>query len=298
ALSQIDALPRGATVLSSGRHTATPVSGLPFDRIVPLLAGSSPLATGQIKLVETGIKVIDVICPVVAGGSVAIAGGYGAGRAVVMEELVRRLSGGRDPVSMFFFVPPPSPEWPPTLARDYSFTEALKQESYSEGTVGSIQTFFFRSEAGPWTAERLAGLAPIDTVIHCTHERAKSKIYPCVDVLTSRSRLLETEGVSAEHARIAQRVREALTVMWTSNGFANADTPDVTLARARKLQNFFGQPFFVAEPYTKRPGSYVSLADALEGCRTILDGEQDDLPIEAFYFEGTISEIRARASGH
>jgi F-type H+-transporting ATPase subunit beta len=70
----------------------------------------------------------------------------------------------------------------------------------------------------------------------------------------------------------------------------------VTLARARKLQSFFGQPFFVAEPYTKRPGSYVKLSDALEGCRSILDGEHDDLPVEAFNFEGRVADIRARAS--
>jgi RNA polymerase sigma factor (sigma-70 family) len=156
ALSQFEALPRGATVLSSGRHTATPVSGLPFDGIVPLLAGPSPLATGRTKLVETGIKVIDVMCPIVAGGSLAIAGGYGVGLTVVMEELVRRLSGGRDPVSMFVFLPPPSSEWPPTLAEDYSHAQELKQEGYSEGTVGSVQTFFFRSEDGPWTPQRLA----------------------------------------------------------------------------------------------------------------------------------------------
>ena len=67
------------------------------------------------------------------------------------------------------------------------------------------------------------------------------------------------------------------------------------LARARKLQNFFGQPFFVAEPYHKRLGSHVSLADALDGCRAILDGECDDLAVEAFNFEGSLAEIRQRA---
>jgi RNA polymerase sigma factor (sigma-70 family) len=296
ALSQVDALPRGATVLSSGRHTATPVSGLPFDRIVPLLAGSSPLAAGKAKIVETGIKVVDVMCPVVAGGSVAIAGGYGVGLTVVMEELVRRLSGGPDPVSMFVFLPPPSPEWPPTLAEDYSWAEAIKEEGYSEGTVGSLQTFFFRSEDGPWTRERLAALAPIDSVAHLSRDRIKAKIYPGIDAQTSRSRAFHANAVSAEHARIAERVRETLTTLWENNGFAHAETADVTLARARKLQNFFGQPFYVAEPYTKRPGSYVSLADALDGCRSILDGECDDLPVKAFYFHDGIAQIRQRAA--
>jgi RNA polymerase sigma-70 factor (ECF subfamily) len=292
--SATGALPRGATVLSAGRTSITPVTGLPFDQIVPLLAGPSPLETGQAKLVETGIKVIDVMCPVVAGGSVALAGEMGAGTTVVMEELTRRMSGGRDHVSMFAILAPPSPEWPRALEKDYSLAAELKEEGSSEGTVGSVQTFFFRSEGGPWTPEKLATLAPVDTVIHPSRERAKAKLYPCIDVLTSRSRLFGTNAVSAEHARIADRVREALAAMWGDSAFANASTTDVQLARARKLQNFFGQPFFFAEPWTKRPGSYVSLADALDGCRAILDGECDDLPVEAFYFEGSLAEIRAK----
>jgi RNA polymerase sigma factor (sigma-70 family) len=295
--STTGALPRGATVLSSGRPSIAPVSGLPFDQIVPLLAGPPPsLAAGQGKLVETGIKVIDVMCPVVAGGSLALPGRHGVGTTVVMEELTRRLSGGRDPVSMFVFLAPPSAEWPPELEPDYSLSAALKEEGSSEGTVGAVQTFWFRSEGGSWTPEQLAALAPVDTVIHLSREHAKAKIYPCVDVLTSRSRLFEANVVSPEHAQIAQRVRAVLAAMWADSAFANEDSADVTLARARKLQNFFGQPFFFAEPYHKRLGSHVSLADALEGCRAILDGECDALPVAAFYFAGSLAEIRERAA--
>jgi F-type H+-transporting ATPase subunit beta len=67
--------------------------------------------------------------------------------------------------------------------------------------------------------------------------------------------------------------------------------------RAAKLANFFAQPFFCAEPWTKRPGSFVSLKDALQGCAEILDGRHDDLPAEAFYFDGSIAEIRAKERG-
>ena len=144
----------------------------------------------------------------------------------------------------------------------------------------------------------MATLAPVDTVVHISRERIKSKLYPGIDVLTSRSGLFETEAVSAEHAGIAERVKAALTLMWADNGFANSDTTDLALARARKLQNFFGQPFFYAEPWTKRRGSYVSLADALDGCRAILDGECDDLPVNAFYFKGSLAEIRGCANDH
>ncbi len=191
---------------------------------------------------------------------------------------------------------PPSAEWPRALEPGYSLSAELKNEGSSEGTVGSVQTFFFRSEGGPWTAEALATLSPVDTVVHISRERIKAKLYPAIDVLTSRSGLFETDAVSEEHARIAERVKSALTLMWAGNGFANSDAPDVALARARKLQNFFGQPFFFAEPWTQRPGSYVSLADALDGCRAILDGECDDLPVNAFYFAGSLAEIRGRAN--
>jgi len=296
AASSIRALPRGATVFSAGRTSVAPVTSLPFDQIVPLLAGPSPLATAQGKLAETGIKVIDVMCPIVAGGSLALAGEMGGGTTVVMEEIVRRLSGGRDRLSMFAILAPPSAEWPRALEPDYSLAAELKEEGSSEGTVGSVQTFFFRSEGGKWTADALATLYPVDTVVHISRERIKSKLYPGIDVLTSRSGLFERDAVSAEHARIAERVKAALTQMWAGNGFANCDTNDVALARARKLQNFFGQPFFYTEPWTKRPGSYVSLADALDGCRAILDGECDDLPVNAFYFKGSLVEIRGRGN--
>jgi hypothetical protein len=87
------------------------------------------------------IKVIDVMCPLAAGGTVALVGEYGTGPTVVMEELVRRLSGGADPVSLFLLMPPFSPEWPGSISLSPSISGSLKQEGYSEGTVGPVQTF-------------------------------------------------------------------------------------------------------------------------------------------------------------
>ena len=285
AVSPIDMLPRGATVLSSGRPSEIPVDRLGLDRIVPLLAGRG--ADREATLLETGIKVIDVMCPLAAGGSAAIAGELRTGITVVSEELVRRLSGGTDRVSLFTLMP----RWP-ELPQGWSMAEALKKDGFSEGTVGAVQTFFFRSEDGPWTADRLAGLAPVDAVIHLSRSIIQSKIYPAVDALTSRSRLLETKAVDPEHAAIVERVREAIAARRAADAQPGLGADSLVLERARKLQNFFAQPFFVAEPYTKRPGSYVSRADALSGCREILDGEHDDLPVEAFYFNGSIAEIR------
>jgi RNA polymerase sigma factor (sigma-70 family) len=284
----IDGLPRGSTVLSSGRQSEAPTNLDDFGRIIPLLAGPSPLGTGAGKLIETGIKVIDVMCPLVAGGSVVIAGEARVGVVVVAEELVRRLCGGNERVSLFPLVP----LWP-NLSSDGSFAAELKQESGNEGTVGSVQTFFLRAEDAPWTRERLQSLAAADVVIHLSRERIAAKVYPAVDVLTSRSRLVETKAVGEEHVATAERVRHALEALWANRGRPQSDAEGLMLERALKLQNYFTQPFYIAEPYTKRPGATVSVAEALQTCRDILDGRYDALPVDSFYFKGGITEIQA-----
>jgi len=153
-----------------------------------------------------------------------------------------------------------------------------------------VQSFFLRADEGPWTADRLAALAPADAVIHLSREVAKAGIYPCVDPRTSRSRLLESEGLDKRHREIAAQVRAALALL-----FAGREGADATaFERGRRLANYLAQPFFCAEPWTKRPGSYVSLATTLADCADILDGRHDDLPAETFYFGGTVAELRAR----
>ncbi len=290
AATPVDVLPRGATVLDAGRPNLTPVSPAAFDHSLKLLAGERPTADGPGKLLETGIKAIDVMCPLRAGGTVAIAGELGAGLTVVMEELVRRLSGGNERLTLFNFVP----HWPDAPA-GYSIAAALKQEGYSEGTVGAVQAFFLRTEDGPWTPERLAALASVDTVIHLSRAQGTARIYPTVDPLTSRSCLLETGAAGHEHAAIARRVREAIRALrQAGDAVPTTETDAVMLQRARKVAHFFGQPFYVAEPYHKRSGTTVSLAEALRVCREILDGDHDDLSVEAFWFAGGIAEIRGR----
>jgi F0F1-type ATP synthase beta subunit len=282
-VSLIADLPRGSTVLNSGRQSGAPVSLDELARIVPLLAGPPP-AVGTGKLVETGIKVIDVMCPLMADGSVAIVGEARVGIVVVTEELVQRLSRGPDRVSLFPLVP-----LPPNLPPDWSFAEELKKEAGSEGTVGPVQTFFFRGEDRPWTQDRLAALSAVDTIIHLSRERIRANIYPAVDVLTSRSRLVEIKAVSDEHATIRERVRHAIAALWAAD--CHADVDKLMLERALKLQSYFTQPFFIAEPYTKRPGATVPATEALRTCREILDGHYDDLPADAFFFSGGIAEI-------
>jgi F-type H+-transporting ATPase subunit beta len=236
------------------------------------------------------------MCPIRAGGSVAIAGEYGTGNPVVMEEIVRRISKSPHPVTLFVLIPSPSEIWPPSLDENYSFAEALRNDGYGEGTVGAVQTFFLNGVEGPWTAKTLAALAPVDTVIHLAREMILRKNYPGVDVRTARSRLLDENRLNADHLDIARRAREAIALRRAAEQNPQLAPDPLLLARAHKLQAFFSQPFYVAEPYTKRPGSYVSRADALRGCHEILDGRHDDLAVEAFYFTGSTEEIR-RASG-
>jgi RNA polymerase sigma factor (sigma-70 family) len=296
ALSAPSELPRGATVLSSGRISVVPVEAMQLDRLVPLLTAATADGRQSDEVVETGIKVIDVMCPIPAGGSVAIASENGAGGTVVMEEIVRRIGNGRHPVTMFMLIPPPSEIWPPSLDKNYSHSKSLKEEGYSEGTVGNVQTFFLTGIKGPWTDETLAALAGVDTLIHLAREMIVRKNYPGVDVRTTRARLLDENRIVGEDIEIARRAREVILLHRDAEANPDLAADHVLIERAKKLQAFFSQPFYVAEPYTKRPGSHVSRADALRGCREILDGVHDDLPAEAFYFTGSIDEIR-RAAG-
>ncbi len=283
-LSPTDGLTAGMTVLSAGRRIEAPAGREALDRAVRLLAGPVREPDRKPELLPTGIKVIDVMCPLVRGGTVAVAGELRTGASVVVEELCRRLSQEPGGVSIFAFIPPYD-------APERAFQEMWAKEGYTGGTAGTVQTFYFLGQE-EWTAERLATLPSVDAVIRLSKDLAQLGIYPTVDPLASRSRLLDAGLVSPEHAEIAARVRQALPA-------TGAETPaspegELLKQRARKVQRFFAQPFYVAEPYTHRPGVTVSRAEALKICRETLDGVHDRLPEAAFYFTGGMDEIRAK----
>ena len=103
-------------------------------------------------------------------------------------------------------------------------------------------------------------------------------------------------GVDANHQAVVRRVRETLAVLpWDNSDQPEGTANPVALARAWKLVHFFTQPFFVSERYTRLPGSHVSVEEAIRGCDEIIQGQHDGLPVEAFYFTGSIDEIRYRA---
>jgi RNA polymerase sigma factor (sigma-70 family) len=287
AQSPVDALPRGSTVLSSGKSTETPANLEELARVVPQLAGTSPITTGAVRLLETGIKVIDVMCPLVAGGSAILAGEVATGPAVTLYELTHKLNNGPDGLKLFTLFP----SWrdaPP----GWTLSASLKEEGFADIPLGAVQHFFLRAADGPWTASQLSLLDPFDVVIRFSHKLARAKVYPAVDVVTSRSRLFETNALGNAHRAIAQRARQALAVLWADDVRVEGDADALTRERALKLQNYFTQPFFVAERWTKRPGTTVKLADSLQTCRDILDGRYDDLPADTFYFSGDMAEIR------
>ena len=287
ATAPIEGFTPGMSVLSEGRHVRTPLNRVGFERIVQLLADATPDPDGGTRLLETGIKVIDVTCPLVAGGTVAVAGEYRAGTLVVVEELARRLGAGTDRLSIFALVPGPMTT---------SFEEVWEKEGSSGGTVGPIQTFYFLREEGPWTTPEVSAIRGVDSVIRLSTALAQIGIYPTVDPLSSRSRLLDARLVAREHLEIAQRAREALALLDRSPDQPRPEGAERMRARARKLQRFFAQPFFVAEPYTKQPGLHVSRTEALRGCRAILDGEVDEVPEQAFYFTGTLDDVLKAAA--
>jgi hypothetical protein len=111
----------------------------------------------------------------------------------------------------------------------------------------------------------------------------------------SRSRLLENAAVDEAHRALAAQVRRVLgAALWNMGDLPAGVSGPLLAERARKLQNYFTQPFFVAERYTKRPGTHVGVAEALRTCRDILEGRYDDIPESSFYFAGGIEDIRMR----
>ncbi len=209
ATAPIEGFTPGMSVLSEGRHVQTPLNRVGFERIVQLLADPAPEVDGRARLLETGIKVVDVMCPLVAGGTVAVAGEYRAGTLVLVEELARRLGAGIDRLSLFALVPGPLMT---------PLEEVWEKEGHSGGTVGPIQTFYFLREEGPWTGTEISALRGVDSVIRLSTALAQLGIYPPVDPPSSRSRLLDARLAEREHLEIAERARQSLALLDASAG--------------------------------------------------------------------------------
>ncbi len=400
AMSSTDGLRRGMEVMDTGAPISVPVgeatlgrmlnvTGDPIDEKGPVKAKqrysihrSAPEFVDQstrIEIFETGIKVIDLICPILKGGKVGLFGGAGVGKTVVVKELIRNIAAEHAGLSVFAGVGERTREGndlylemeeakvmdktmlvfgqmnePPgararvaltglTLAEYYRdqgkdlllfidnifrFTQAGSEVSALLGRIpsavgyqptlatemGALQERITSTKKGSITsiqavyvpADDNTDPAPattfghLDSTVVLSRPLAELGIYPAVDPLDSSSTILDPNVVGEEHYAVArgvqkvlQRYKDLQDIIAILGMDELSDDDKLTVSRARRIQKFLSQPFFVAEQFTGTPGKYVSLKDTVRGFKEILDGTHDDKPEQAFYMKGGIDEATA-----
>jgi F-type H+-transporting ATPase subunit beta len=331
------------------------------------------------EIFETGIKVIDLICPYVKGGKVGLFGGAGVGKTVVIQELIRNIAQEHGGYSVFAGVGERTREGndlyhemkesgvldktclvfgqmnePPgarqrvalsalTMAeyfRDdegkdvllfidniFRFTQAGSEVSALLGRIpsavgyqptlaeemGKLQERITSTKKGSITsvqavyvpADDLTDPAPattfghLDSTVVLSRPLSELGIYPAVDPLDSSSTILDPNIVGQEHYDVArgvqkvlQRYKDLQDIIAILGMEELADEDKIAVARARKIQKFLSQPFFVAEQFTGTPGKYVKLSDTVKAFKAILEGEYDDVAEQEFYMKGGIDEVK------
>ena len=403
AMGGSEGLKRGLDVIDTGKAITVPVGVKTLGRIMDVL-GKPIDNAGEIgeetqweihrkapnydelspaaELLETGIKVIDLVCPFAKGGKVGLFGGAGVGKTVNMMELIRNIaiehSGysvfagvgertregndfyhemkdsnvldkvslvygqmneppgnrlrvaltgltmaeyfrdeGRDvllfidniyrytlagtEVSALLGRMPSAVGYQPTLASEMG---ALQERitSTKTGSITSIQAVYVPADdlTDPSPATTFAHL---DATVVLSRQVAELGIYPAVDPLDSTSRQLDPLIVGKEHYDVArgvqgvlQRYKELKDIIAILGMDELSEEDKQTVSRARKIQRFLSQPFYVAEVFTGAPGKYVSLKDTISGFKAILEGELDSIPEQLFYMTGSIDEVKAKAA--
>ena len=402
AMGTTDGLKRGLAVSNTGAAISVPVGKKTLGRIMDVLgrpvdemgdvgaeetwpihrvAPAFDEQAASQELLETGIKVIDLICPFAKGGKVGLFGGAGVGKTVNMMELIRNIaiehSGysvfagvgertregndfyhemkdsnvldkvalvygqmneppgnrlrvaltgltmaeffrdeGRDvllfidniyrytlagtEVSALLGRMPSAVGYQPTLAEEMGVLQE-RITSTKKGSITSIQAVYVPADdlTDPSPATTFAHL---DATVVLSRDIASLGIYPAVDPLDSTSRQLDPLVIGQEHYDTAravqgtlQRYRELRDIIAILGMDELSEEDRLTVARARKIQRFLSQPFFVAEVFTGSPGKYVSLKDTIRAFKGIVEGEYDELPEQAFYMVGTIEEAVEKA---
>lgn len=253
-------------VHSESRHSL-PIMDLEGIKEVVSSIGTSP--NEKLEVFETGIKIIDLLCPFPKNGNIGIMGSPGAGRSAVVAEMYKKFLHEEGNLSLFFFVGPNETS---------SVSKMIEHEpdlSVDEG--GPLQTaWLITGQAADPNFAKAADY--LEARPFFSSEMAALKRFPAVDPIRSRSRLLDAAIVGEDHYRTAMQVRDLLT---------KEDTLDALQAgRARKLKNFFTQPFYVMADATKVAGVSVSLKDTIETCKKILAGEMDEISEERFLYTG------------
>ena len=397
AMGSSEGLKRGMPVTSTGQPITVPVGEKTLGRIMDVLGkpidnageigaeNSMPIHRAPptyeeqaptTEVLETGIKVVDLIMPISKGGKVGLFGGAGVGKTVALMELIRNIahehsgysvfagvgertregndfyhemteSGVIDKVSLVYgqmneppgsrlrvaltgltmaeafrdegrdvlmFIDniyrytlagtevsallgrmPSAVGYQPTLAEEMG----ILQERIASTKTGSITSF----QAVYVPADDLTDPSPATTFAHLdatlvlSRQIAELGIYPAVDPLDSTSRILDPNIIGQEHydctrgvQAVLQRYKELQDIIAILGMDELSEDDKLTVTRARKVQRFLSQPFFVAEVFTNSPGKYVSLAETIRGFNGIVNGEYDHIPEQAFYMVGTIDE--------
>ncbi|MBN1299468.1 MAG: F0F1 ATP synthase subunit beta [Actinobacteria bacterium] len=405
AMSTTDGLKRGMEVIDSGRPIEVPVGrdtlgrlfnvlGVPIDLLgkkvhpatkMPIHREAPDISEIETttELFETGVKVIDLLCPFIKGGKIGMFGGAGVGKTVIIMELIHNIAIKHGGFSVFSGVGERTREgndlWlsmkesgvldktalvfgqmnePPgarlrvaltglTMAeyfRDFEgkdlllfidnifrFVQAGQEVSTLLGRMpsavgyqptlstemGELQERITSTKKGSITsvqaiyvpADDLTDPAPATTFTHLDSTVVLSRqimekgIYPAVDPLDSSSRLLDPQFVGQEHYLVARKVQEILQrnkelqdIIAILGIDELSEEDKTTVQRARKIERFLSQPFFVASQFTGREGRYVKLDDTIRGFKAIAEGEYDEISEQPFYMAGTIEEVEERAS--
>ncbi|MCW8935205.1 MAG: F0F1 ATP synthase subunit beta [Gammaproteobacteria bacterium] len=402
AMGSSEGLKRGVEVVNTGAAISVPVGMKTLGRVMNVLGEpideAGPIGeearlpihreapkyeelSSEVEILETGVKVIDLVMPIAKGGKIGLFGGAGVGKTVTLMELIRNIAvehsgfsvfagvgertregndfyyemeegGVLDKVALVYgqmneppgnrlrvaltgltiaenfrdegrdvlmFVDniyrytlagtevsallgrmPSAVGYQPTLAEEMG----VLQERITSTKTGSITSF----QAVYVPADDLTDPSPATTFAHLdatlvlSRQIAELGIYPAVDPLDSTSRQLDPQVVGQEHYDIArgvqgtlQRYKELKDIIAILGMDELSDEDKQAVARARKIQRFLSQPFFVAEVFTGAEGKYVSLKETLASFKAILDGELDDIPEQAFYMVGGIDEVKEKA---
>ena len=404
AMGPTDGLVRGMEAVATGAAISVPVGENTLGRIFNVLGepiDEKPAPTDveyepihrkapsfeeqatEAEMLETGIKVVDLLCPYQKGGKIGLFGGAGVGKTVLIQELITNIATEHGGYSVFTGVGERTREGndlyyemqesgvinktamvfgqmnePPgarmrvaetglTMAeyfRDeqhqnvllfidniFRFTQAGSEVSALLGRMpsavgyqptlatemGELQERIASTKNGSVTsvqavyvpADDLTDPAPATTFAHLDATTVLSRkiveqgIYPAVDPLESSSRILEADVVGEEHYEVANKViailqkyKELQDIIAILGMEELSDEDKATVMRARKIQRFLSQPFFVAETFTGIPGKYVPLKETIRGFKMIIDGEMDAYPESAFFNVGTIDDVIAKAN--
>ncbi len=403
ALGSTDGLRRGLEVIDTGAPITVPIGEETLGRVfnvtgdiidegepivvtktAPIHKPTPPLkdVSTKAEMLETGIKVVDLIAPFMKGGKVGAFGGAGVGKTVIIQELIRNIAEEHEGHSVFagvgertregndlyhemkdsgvmpstvmcfgqmneppgnrlrvaltaltmaeyfrderhedvlLFIDnifrfsqagsevsallgriPSAVGYQPNLATEMA---ALQERitSTKDGSITSIQAVFVPADdyTDPAPATTFAHL---DSTISLDRRLSEQAIYPAVDPLVSGSKILQPDIVGEDHYNVArgvqqvlQRYKELQDIIAILGIDELSDDDKLVVARARRVQKFLSQPFFVAEQFTSIKGAYVPIADTIRGFKEILEGKHDSLPEQAFYLVGTIEDAVAKA---